>query len=331
MSKNPEPDPLAGLLSLASSYMPSRVFLTAVELDVFGQLADEPKTAAQVASALGTDWSATEILLDALTGIGILTKDSNLYTLNDGLARFLVSNSPDYVGNAVGHLSRLWSYWSNLTQTIRDGQTQPGVWSKEMRKGLALAMKEQARESAGRLAALLDGSEARSLLDLGGGPGTFSIAMAQRFPQLRAVLCDSDEEALRLASSDVRAARLEDRIRILKVDFLTDEIGSGYDIVLLSCVLCTCSQQESRLLLKKAKGALKPGGRILIRDHMLDDTKTSPVSSALFSVCMVVGTRAGRVYSRAEVKSWLADVGFESVHWFPTEPMCVMIGTNPQP
>ncbi len=200
-----------------------------------------------------------------------------------------------------------------------------------MRMGLALAMKERARESAGRLAALLDGSEARSLLDLGGGPGTFSIAIARRFPHLRAVLCDRDEEALRLASSGIRAAGLADRIRILKADFLTDDIGSDYDIVLLSSVLCTCSEQQNRLLLQKVKRALNPGGRILIRGHMLDDTKTSPASAALFSVCMVVGTLAGRVYSRGELKkSWLADVGFESVHWIPADPMCVMIGTNPQ-
>lgn len=310
--------------------MPSRVFLTAMELGVFGELASDPKSAAEIAWALSTDASATEILLDALTGMGIVTKDKDSYALNEAWAGFLVADSPDYLGNSVGHLSRLWGFWSNLTRTVKDGQSEPGEWSEEMRMGLALAMKEQARESAGRVAALLDGSEVRTLLDLGGGPGTFSIAMAQRFPNLHAVLCDRDDEALRLARLDVRAAGLEERIRILRADFLTDEIGSDYDLVLLSSVLCTCSEQQNRLLFARAKRALNPGGRILIRDHMLDDTKTSPASAALFSVCMVVGTQAGRVYSRAEVRSWLADLGFESVHWIPTEPMCVMIGTNPR-
>ncbi len=310
--------------------MPSRVFLTAVELGVFEELGGGPKTAAQIASTLGTDGTATEVLLNALTGMEVLTKDEQLYALHERLARFLIADSPDYVGNAVGHLSNLWGLWSNLTRTVKEGRTEPSLWTEEARMGLALALREQASESAARLAALIDGWAVSTLLDLGGGPGTISIALAQRFPDLQAVLCDRDDQALQVARSDIRAAGLEDRVRILAADFLTDEIGSDYDLVLLSSVLCTCSEEQNRLLLSKAKSALNPGGRVLIRDHMLDDTKTSPASAALFSVCMVVGTGAGRVYSRAELKSWLQDLGFEAVHWFPGEPRCVMIGTKPR-
>ncbi len=227
-------------------------------------------------------------------------------------------------------MSNLWGLWSKLTRTIRQGRTEPSLWTEEARKGLALALREQASESAARLAALIDGWTVSTLLDLGGGPGTFSIALAQRFPHLQAVLCDRDDQALQVARSDIRAAGLEDRVRIMAADFLIDEIGSDYDLVLLSNVLCTCSEEQNRLLLSKEKSALNPGGRVLIRDHMLDDTKTSPASAALFSVCMVVGTSAGQVYSRAELKSWLEDSGFEAVHWVPVEPRCVMIGTKPR-
>jgi predicted O-methyltransferase YrrM len=146
---------------------------------------------------------------------------------------------------------------------------------------------------------------------------------------MRAVLLDRDDQALELARSDIQAAGLQDRIQLQRADFLVEEIGSGYDLVLLSSVLSVCSQEQNRQLLEKVHRSLNPGGQLLVQDHLLDDAKASPADASIFSVCMLVATAGGQVYSRAELKSWLRELGFEAVHQVPVEHMCLIVGRKP--
>ena len=329
MSPGSPPDPTARLLSLASGYMPSRTFLSALDLGVFAQLAIRSQTASAISAVLEMDATATEILLDALTGMGVVTRQGRLYSLCEEVADSLDPKHPDYLVGTLAHLSRLWESWSDLTRTVKSGRREPSEWTEDMRVGLALAMKRQAKHAAPRIAAFVDGSNVRTMLDLGGGPGAYSIAFAERFPQMRAVLCDRDECALKLARSDILAAGLQSRIEVRKADFLVEEISGGYDLVFLSSVLSTCSEVQNRLLLKKVQRSLNPGGRVLIRDYMLDDGKACPAHASLFSVCMLVATAGGRVYSRAELKNWLREARFDKVHRVPMEPLSLMVGRKP--
>jgi cyclopropane fatty-acyl-phospholipid synthase-like methyltransferase len=195
-----------------------------------------------------------------------------------------------------------------------------------MKMDLALAMEEGARVSAPRIAALFDGANLNAMLDLGGGSGAYTIAMAQRFPQLRAVLCDRDDQALDLARRRIEAAGLQDRVQTRKMDILMDDFGDDYDLVFLFSVLCTLSERRGKALLKRVQEALNPGGRVVIRDHMLDDGESVPESAALFSGCMLVTTSGGQVYSRSQLKKWLNEAGFEDVHRIPTQAAQLMIG-----
>lgn len=323
------PDPAPGLVSLASDFMRSRILLSAFELGIFDQVRAAGRTSSEVAEALETDERATTILLDALTAMHVLSRHEGRYRLKDEVAPQLDPEDPHSVAHTIRHMCRLWDRWSGLTQVVRNGHQGSGGWSEDARRDLARAMRSQAAESADHLASLLDGSDINTMLDLGGGPGTHSIAMARRYPGLHVTLCDRDEQALQLARSDIEAAGLQDRIQVRHVDFLHDDIGSGYDLALLSLVLCTCSTQEAQLLLRKLRRSLNPGGRVVIREHMLDDTGASPLSAALFSVCMLAATSGGEARSRSELKSWLLDLGFETVHWLPMDPMQLLIGTSP--
>jgi predicted O-methyltransferase YrrM len=306
--------------------MESRILLSAVELELFDRFLAGPRTAAEIATAVGSDRRATEILLNALTAMEVLALENGVYAVHEDVAAFLLPDSASNVTDPIRHMGRLWESWSGLTQTVKSGHAGSSRWTEAARLGLARAMQWQAREPAARLAALLEGSPMSRMVDLGGGPGAYCIAMAERVPQLHAVLCDRDDQALQLATLGIRAAGLQDRIEVSLRDVLIDDIGTDYDLALLSSFVCTCSEAQNRHLLRKVKDSLRAGGRVLVRDYMLDDTGAAPAAAALFSVSMLVATPDGRVYTRAEVRQWLEDAGFEGVHWIPMDDMQVMIG-----
>lgn len=328
MPPSPEPDATSRVLALAHGFMPSRVLLSAVELGVFDQFTHGPQTAAQISDALGADRRAMEILLNALVAVDILKQQDGRFELRPEMAGVLLPNGPHAAADALLHACRLWDTWSDLTRIVREGRPQPRARNEEASTALALAMRFQARDAAAGLAAFLEGFDLHKILDLGGGSGAYSIALARRIPRLRVVLCDHDEHALRLAATDIDKAELGERIHVLEADALTDDIGSDYDLVLLSSVLCTYSADQSRLLLEKVKDALKPGGRVVIRDHMLDEATSSPPAAALFSVCMLVASAGGRVHTRSELRTWLEDLGYVNVHWLPVEPIPLMLAQN---
>ena len=324
------PDPAVGLLDLTSAFMASRVILTAVELGLFEPLATGCVSGTEVALALGTDRDATEILLNALAALGTVRRCHDGFELPEDLAPCLDPAAPDGLGDVLRHMGRLWSSWSGLTQAVRDGHPRPRSDAEGASLDLARAMRWYARESAPRVAALLEDTRPGRILDLGGGAGSFSIALARQLPEARVELCDRDPQALGVARADIEAAGLTQRIRVREVDALTGDIGSGYDLVLLSSVLCTCPDEQCHALLTAARDALVPGGRIAIRDLMLDSSTTSSLPAALFSLTMLL-TGGGRVRWRGELKRRLEGLGFADVHWLPMDPMHVMIGVKAGP
>ena len=316
-------------MQLGYGFMEARVLLTAVELGLFERLSAGARSASDLAAALGTEPLGTEILLNALAAMGMLTREQGAFALREPMAELLLPDSGQSLHHVVRHLSHLWELWSDLSQRVSTGHRTPAHVSAESRSALALSMRRMARESARRLAELVARSDVHRMVDLGGGAGAFCLAMAQRLPALHAVLVDRDDEALAFALREVRAAGLEARVEIRRADVLADDFGADYDLALLSSVVSTCSEAQNRHLLERVKHALRPGGRVFIRDYMLDAAMTSPPSAALFSVCMLVATSHGRVYGRAEVTRWLDEAGFEGVHWIPMDDMRVMIGRKP--
>ena len=79
---------------------------------------------------------------------------------------------------------------------------------------------------------------------------------------------------------------------------------------MLSAIIHQNSFEQNVELYRKIYRALQPGGRIVIRDHVMSSDHTQPASGALFAVNMLVGTREGRTYSFEEIKASLESAGF---------------------
>ncbi len=317
---------MASIRALARGYRTSRIFLTAMELGVFTQLGTQQLTASQIAQRLNTDKRATEILLNALTGMGLLEKKGDLFANLKEIADLLIPSSPHYQGGGFAHTVHLWEAWSHLTQIVRSGQPYNREWTEEMRRAFALAMKQHGKGTAYRLAKLVDCSDVNRMLDLGGGPGSYAIAFARCYPHLKAVVFDKDHQALKIAKEDIAKQNLKDRISLKKGDFFVDDIGSDYDLVLLSSIIHAFGEKENISLLRKVRGSLRHGGRVVVRDFILDESKTKPASAAIFAVNMLVNTKNGRSYSFSEVKNWLHSLGFKDIHRIPMGRSQLIIG-----
>jgi ubiquinone/menaquinone biosynthesis C-methylase UbiE len=299
------PDDLAGLRKLYLGFVSSRVILTANNLGVFEHL-KKASSAAGIAGRLKIDPRAAEILLDALTGIGLIMKSRDgRYRNAPASNRYLLKGASLYQGDIVRHASTMWENFSALDEVVRTGRPARRGFDHESfimgMHNLTVLRTESLIKAVG-----LKGG--KTMLDLGGGPGTNAIAMTKQ--GVKATVFDRPE-TIAIARKVARREGVKG-ISFIAGDFQVDDIGSGYDLILLSQIFHAYSPEENIALLRKCKKAVNPGGRIAIQEFPINEMRTAPPHSALFSVNMLVGTDRGRCYSPKEMKQWLAEAGFKN-------------------
>lgn len=309
------PTPL-DILAQVRSYMASRVILTAAELDLFTRLADQPQTAGELAAALGVDERALTRLLDCLVTQRLLQKSDGRYRVTE-LGAHLAARHPASILPMVQHLNTIWDNWSQLTDCVRQG-TNPrpraviGAAREDDTRAFIGAMHVAARQTAAALAADCNLDRFSRLLDVGGGSGAYVIAFLQHNPNLDAVLFDFPG-VIALAAEHVTQAGLQGRVTFVPGDFYQDELPSGCDVALLSAVIHQNSLGQNAELFAKIRRALEPGGALLIRDHVMDESRTQPPDGAMFALNMLVNTPGGDTYTLAEVEAALRQAGFVEV------------------
>jgi ubiquinone/menaquinone biosynthesis C-methylase UbiE len=300
------PEDLAGLRRLYLGFTSARVVITAANLGIFDFL-KKATTAADVAKKLGTDERATEILLDALTGIGLAIKSRNGNYRNAPVSnRYLVKGTRLYQGDIIRHASTMWQNFSALDEVVKTGRPARKGFDHE---SFIMGMHNLTVLRTNSLIKAIGLKGVKTMLDLGGGPGTNAMAMAKQ--GVKATIFDLSE-TITIARKVVLREGVKG-ISFIEGDFHTDDIGSGYDLILLSQILHAFSIKENKSLLRKCKNALSPGGRVVVQEFPINNARTSPPRSALFSVNMLVGTESGRCYPPREMKQWLGETGFKNI------------------
>ena len=300
------------LNEMIRAFMSSRAVLTALELDVFTAVAGGA-SAEQVADNIHADSRATEMLLNALASLQLLDKRDGRFFNTAVSTRFFSQGSRDNARGSLLHTAHLWHRWSTLTECVRAG-TSVETRSREDNwvKAFIAAMDRNARERAGAVVKAIGTSGIKRMLDLGGGSGAYSIAFAQATPGLKSEILDL-ADVVPLTQENVRKVGLADRITTRVGDMLRDPLGENYDLILASAICHMFSPEENRELLRRAYSALAAKGQVVVQDFILEPCKTAPRAAALFSLNMLVGTRAGSSYSEPEYASWLRAAGFSDV------------------
>ncbi|HZD40823.1 MAG TPA: methyltransferase dimerization domain-containing protein, partial [Terriglobales bacterium] len=246
----------AELASLASGHFEARIIQAAVELGVFEALRGQSLAASSVAAALSTDPRATELLLDALTALGLLHKTENQYSLAEVSEKYLLKDASCSYASMIKFDAALWNCWEKLPEAVRQGkavtaadmyQNNPGETERFIRGMDALV---KARGDADVMARLFDWDHIPALLDIGSGPGTYPIHLCRLYPTLEATIFDLPG-TLEITRRLVREAGLEDRIRLIAGDYRSDPVPGSYPVILLSNIIHAESYEENERLIRK--------------------------------------------------------------------------------
>ena len=249
----------------------------------------------------------------------LLRKKSGKFRNSPVANRFLVKGNPFYQGDIMRHADTLWKNWSCLDEVVKTGA--PARVAADHQSFIRGMHNVAVLRTAGVMRELeLKG--VRDALDLGGGPGTYSIEMARR--GIKVTLFDLPE-TLPISREIIGKSGVEG-ITFRAGDFLSDELGDGYDLVFISQVLHSLSPAENASLIRKCAKSLRKGGRIAIHEFNIDATLSSPLHGALFSVNMLVNTESGRCYAPGEMIQWLRAAGFRKCRRKELEDTVLIFG-----
>lgn len=298
------------------AYWRHKITLTAVKLDLFTFLFSGPREAGDVARHYGGDPRAFALFLNALAGLGLLEKHEGEFVNTPFALEFLVRSGERYKGDQLVVDDRYWELWGRLEEALMTGRSplEASLFHADPNatERLVLGLHRDALEIAPGLAGRLHLGGCRSLLDLGGGSGTYSIAFCQRNPKLKATILDLPNTT-RVTRAVVKEWSMEGRIQVLDGDFLKDPIPGTYDAVFMSNILHGQGPEENMALLAKVYGSLHPRGRVIVQDVVMEADLARPQWGAVFAVNMLLHTGRGRCYSFGEIAGWLAGAGFVEV------------------
>lgn len=312
------------LMEVAHGYQRSMALFTGLRLGVFSALASGPSDASRLARTVSADPRRLSILLNALVAVGLLKRTGAEYENGRIAARFLTEGSLSKRSILLHHLD-CWDAWTGLEGKIRAGRKGAGP-EKNWQENFIRGMDDNSRERAEQVAREFPLREGERLLDLGGGPGTYALAWAKRYPGAEVTLFDLPETvriARRILSEKGRTAAVE----MAAGDFLKDPLGGPYDFVWISQILHAFSEGECIRILRRARQAMAPRGRVAVQEFLLDEGKTSPPGPAFFSVHMVTATEGGRAYTAGEIAVMLSTAGFGKVRAGRPDPAGVGIVT----
>ncbi|MFL5339743.1 MAG: methyltransferase [Gemmataceae bacterium] len=321
------PENLTERLALLSGVLPPGIFecwfgimlartvMAATKLDVFESLAAAPLTAAEVAQRCGTHTRATEKLLNALVGVGLLNTRRGRYRLRRSARSWVLKDGKNSFRdqNLLHYLE--WRWWEHCEEYVRTGEPlrvhqtmtdeEWGVYQRGMRSGIEMP----AHWVAGHLPL---SRTARRMLEIGGGHGYFSVAICRRYPQLRATILELPE-AIKHAGPLLAKEGMGDRVVHRSGEVMTENLGSEvYDLVFMAAVAHHFDDATNRQLMLRIGRALRPNGVVAIWEPVRQDAagKIRQIGGLLdlfFGFFSEAGT-----WSAAEVASWFQEAGLVS-------------------
>lgn len=299
---------------LGSAVYPSFAMIAGMQLDVFTNLKDGPKTAEQVADSMGVKSAKLEPLLYALVAAELLTASDNRFANTPEASNYLVQSSPNYL-KGLGRY--YWDRWHEVLRTaesIREGKPKAKIdftkMSGEEMEAFYLGLSSGAMERGRLLISQYDFSGYRNLVDIGGGAGGLSIAIAQSMPAIHATVAELPTIAP-IAKRNIRAAGMEDRVGVMAADATRDSLGGPYDVAVCSAFLQILSPEGCRKALGKTAESLERGGDLFVMGAgILDDSRISPPSAVAFNLVFLNIYDEGRSYTESQHTKWFSEAGF---------------------
>lgn len=313
------------IIEMASAFYESCVLFAASDLGIFKILAELGKADAEtIASSCGLDRRGARLLLDACVAGELLVKNGRLYLNSQEASALLVPGSPSDISDAIRYNRDVYKAWGRLGEMVKTGRPveRPELHlgeDKERTRTFVLAMHSRALGIGKTVVQQLELAQRGKLLDVGGGPGTYSMLIARAFPQIECTVLDLPE-VVAIADELIHQAGLQSRVKTVGADYHIASFPGAYDTVIFFGVFHQEAPEAIRDLLRRAYDALVPRGTVYVLDMMTDSTHTSPRFSALFALNMALTTENGWVFSDEELKGWVSEAGFRDFSCHPLPP-----------
>ncbi|MET9297306.1 methyltransferase [Streptomyces sp. NPDC003077] len=324
------------LLGLNTAYFQAKALQSAVELGLFGLLAERPADAGELCERLGLHPGRAADFLDALVGLGLLERTDGRYANRPGIAEFLVPGGPRYLGDSIAQHARLhYRAWGSLTQVLTGASVADQMDFRE-----DFQSRDNVRHLMGHMdvfngfvAHALDGcvdwSRYATFLDVGGARGNVAAHLVRTHDHLRGGVFDLP--AVRpFFDEHMAALGTAHRVRFTAGDFFADPLPRA-DVVILGHVLHDWPPSARERLVERVHDAVEPGGAVIVYDAMLDDERDD-ARSLLQSLNCSIMRDGGSEYTVGECRGYVERAGFRFLSAERVETLTadrVLIATKP--
>ena len=304
--------PVEKIFEDVRGYWKSSVIITSIDLDIFTNIS-QGSTCTDLAKKLSLHQDALERLLNSLVNLNLLQKENNTYFNTYNSSKYLVRNQSSYIGYvALYHKSR-YDVWGKLDRSLKTGKPIASASflapDKNQINNYARAMSARAQLEVNDVLERIDLSDCKRLLDLGGAPGTFSVAFAKKYPSLDITVFDLDT----MMEISKEMTQESPNIKLVEGNFDSDPIGSNFCGVFMSQILDSLGRKGVQDLFQKVFASLKNGGKVIIRDYILQENNTQSEISMFRSLNVLLTTTIGRLYNFEDYLNILKKVGFSAI------------------
>ena len=308
------------ILQTGLAFWQSKVLLSAVEMELFTDLARHPGSLETLQGRLGLHPRAARDFLDALVALGFLQRQEGIYRNSAEADFFLDKTKPSYIGGILEMAnSRLYPYWGSLTEAVRTGESQneskgghdpfKALYADPAKlREFLRAMSGVSRGANMAIARQIPWAEYQSCADIGTAQGDLVTQITLAHPHLSGIGFDLPEVAP-VFEDYIDAHQLSARVRFAGGDFFKDELPKA-DVLLFGHILHDWDLETKLMLLRKAHAALPPGGAVVVYDSLIDDDRRQNAFGLLMSLNMLIETPGGFDYTGADCKGWMQQVGF---------------------
>jgi hypothetical protein len=314
----PTPD---HILQTGMAFWASKTLLSAVELEVFTELAKRPEDLDTLSGRLGLHSRSARDFLDTLVALGFLERQGKTYSNTPSTDLFLDKNKPSYIGGILEMANhRLFPHWSRLTTALRTGERQTETSNGELDIFSALyadpaRLKEFLRAMTGisrganlAIAAKFPWAKYKTVADCGTAQGDLIVQVALKNPHLSGIGFDLPEVAP-IFEENVESNHLGSRIRFQGGSFFREPLPK-VDVIMMGHILHDWNLEEKKMLIQKAYDAIPEGGAFIAYDSLIDDDRSKNAFGLMMSLNMLIESPGGFDYTGADCSGWMKEAGF---------------------
>jgi hypothetical protein len=309
------------ILQVGLGFWASKTLLSAVEMELFTELAKHSEDLETLQGRLGLHPRSARDFLDALVSLKFLERRNGRYYNTPSADFFLDKRKPSYIGGILEMANhRLYPFWSHLTTALRTGlpqnETRDGspnpfaaIYAEPARlKEFLKAMTGVSHGANLAIAHKFPWSKYRTAVDVGTAQGDLITQVALANPHIEGTGFDLPEVGP-IFEEYVEANGISGRLKFLPGSFLEHALPKS-DVVMMGHILHDWNLETKRMLVRKAYEALPNDGAYIVYESIIDDDRCGNAFGLLMSLNMLIETADGFDYTGADCSGWMQEAGF---------------------